>query len=239
MYTKEEILKEVKRTTRENGGKPLGAARFRSATGIGRYDWNRYWALFTELQQEAVSKHNEPWRRVSDKILIKKMISKIRKYGNYPSLSRLHIDGVKDKNFPFTIIKKRGQKYIVKKIVEYCKNKKGYKDILKACQPIIEKFDKKEKIDDSVTISELEEVYLLKSGLDYKIGHADDPIRRASEIGTLLAERPELIHSFKTDDPAGVESYWHKRFQEKRKRGEWFKLNSQDVKAFKRWKKIY
>jgi hypothetical protein len=127
----------------------------------------------------------------------------------------------------------------VRRITEYCKNKKGYKDILRACQPIIEKFDKKEKIDGSGAVGELSEVYLLKSGLNYKIGHADDPMRRAIEIGTLLAEKPELIHSIKTDDPVGVETYWHKRFEEKRKRGEWFKLNTQDIKAFKRWKKIY
>ena len=39
MYTKEEILNEIKRTAKENGGKPLGTKRFLDETGIGVYDW--------------------------------------------------------------------------------------------------------------------------------------------------------------------------------------------------------
>jgi len=48
-----------------------------------------------------------------------------------------------------------------------------------------------------------------------------------------------MIHSIKTDDPSGVETYWHKRFDTKRLNGEWFDLNSADIKAFKRWQRIF
>ena len=73
----------------------------------------------------------------------------------------------------------------------------------------------------------------------YKIGFTNLVDRRISELGAKAPAELELVHEIKTDDPRGVEKYWHQRFEAKRMRGEWFKLNAADVKAFKRWKKIY
>ena len=84
-------------------------------------------------------------------------------------------------------------------------------------RPKLEKFGEKEK--DDVTdnsSSSVGEVYLYKRGKYYKIGHSKDPVRRGKEMRLELPEPLKLIHSFKTDDPSGVEAYWHKRFENKR-----------------------
>ena len=82
------------------------------------------------------------------------------------------------------------------------------------------------------------EVYLFKSGRYYKIGRTKDTVRREAEIRIQLPEACDLIHSIKTDDPSGIEVYWHRRFEAKRKQGEWFDLSPADVKAFKRWRRV-
>ena len=76
----------------------------------------------------------------------------------------------------------------------------------------------------------------MKSGKYYKIGRSVSAEKREYEIGLLLPEKPKLVHKIKTDDPVGIEAYWHQRFSDKRVRGEWFSLTSQDVKVFKRRK---
>jgi hypothetical protein len=71
-------------------------------------------------------------------------------------------------------------------------------------------------------------------GKHYKIGRTNATGRRVYELAIQLPERVALVHSFETDDPVGIERYWHERFKNKNTNGEWFTLNGEDVAAFKR-----
>jgi hypothetical protein len=73
---------------------------------------------------------------------------------------------------------------------------------------------------------------------EYKIGKTLNPVRREGELRVQLPEQLRPVHYIATDDPSGVEAYWHNRFAPKRKEGEWFALSAQDVAAFKKWKRI-
>jgi hypothetical protein len=77
-------------------------------------------------------------------------------------------------------------------------------------------------------------VYLLRHGQHYKIGRSNDTVRRRREIALLLPQELEHVHVIETDDPEGIEAYWHRRFASTRVRGEWFALTSGDVAAFRR-----
>jgi hypothetical protein len=79
-------------------------------------------------------------------------------------------------------------------------------------------------------------VYLLKVSRHFKIGRSSSFERRSRQLAIQLPERAETVHVIRTDDPVGIELYWHRRFEAKRKNGEWFELSAEDVKAFRRRK---
>jgi len=73
-------------------------------------------------------------------------------------------------------------------------------------------------------------------GPHYKIGKSANLERRIKEIRVALPEAATLLHVINTDDPDGIEAYWHRRFDARRANGEWFALSPADVAAFRKRK---
>jgi hypothetical protein len=126
---------------------------------------------------------------------------------------------------------------VANRLMRYCKEVGGFEDVVAICEPIAAEAVAEPQ--HSTEPHEAQEhVYMIKSGRYYKIGRSNAPGRREYELRIQLPEKVRTIHTIKTDDPAGIEAYWHRRFDDKRKGGEWFDLSKSDVAAFKRWRSI-
>lgn len=240
MVTKQDILNAIQKTAKANGGKPLGMARFEQETGIKPHDWEKHWARFGDAQKEAGFTANTLQIGYTDEFMIEKVIGLMRKLGKFPTFRELNVEKSNDPEFPSNSAFARlgSKEQLATKVVEYCKNKDGYDDVIQLCENVTENSSKNESSDDSDVGLNIGAVYLFKHGKYYKIGKTNDTVRRGNELKIQLPENLDLIHEIKTDDPSGIEAYWHKRFEAKRMNGEWFDLNSADLKAFKRWRKI-
>lgn len=236
--TKQDILNAIRQTAKENGDNPLGVARFEKETGIKEYDWNKYWARFGDAHKEAGLIPNQLQGAYTDEFLIEKVIGLTRKLGKFPTYREIKVEKNSDPELPDknAFYRLGTKEQLATKVVEYCNNKNGYDDIIELSQSILQKSIKKDS-DDEIDGS-VGEVYLFKSGRYYKIGKTNNTVRRGSELRIQLPEKMDLIHSIKTDDPSGIEAYWHRRFESKRMNGEWFDLSTAEVKAFKRWRRI-
>ena len=140
-----------------------------------------------------------------------------------------------DKDFPIhnTFNRYSGKSGLAEALHLYC-SRNDRLDLIKYCEPFLT--DKIEARSSNSKIEENGSVYLYKSGKHYKIGRTNDLKRRDREIKLQLPIEAELIHRIITDDPVGIEKYWHSRFSENRLNGEWFNLSASDFKAFRRRK---
>jgi len=237
MMSKKLILDEIIRTAQENNGVPLGIDRFRDKTGIRKEDWyGKYWTKWTDAQKEAGLVPNTfSTPRIDENTLLVKLIDYIEDKGRFPTRPDIKIKHYEDCSFPsdVTFRKRLGRKHeIAQKVIKYCKEKGNLQHIIEICLPHSES-PKDNNILENGTQT-YGHVYLLKHDNAYKIGKSYDITRRYKEIKVQMPHDTEEIHVIETDDPSGIEAYWHHRFKDKKLKGEWFNLSQSDVKAFKR-----
>lgn len=98
--TREEILQAIRDAAAQNGGQPLGTARFEAATGITRYEWERYWPRFSDAQAEAGFARNTLTGPYPDEFLIERLLGIIRERQRVPTVRELRIVRRSDPSFP-------------------------------------------------------------------------------------------------------------------------------------------
>ena len=230
---KQHILDEIRRTAKD--GVPLGRERFFKATGIRESDWKgKFWIRWNDAIKEAGFQPNEWQGAYDDEILLEKLINLIRELGHFPIAAELRMKERNDSDFPSdSTFRRIGNKQeLIDRVRAYCSTHPGHDDVL-AFLPTIG-IEPTEQSDNGRSPEVFGFVYLMKSGRYYKIGHTNAVGRRERELAIQLPDKASTLHSIKTDDPQGIEDYWHRRFDTKRKNGEWFELDASDVKAFRR-----
>jgi hypothetical protein len=236
--TKSHILAEIKRTAKANGGVPLGFRRFCTETGIKEFDWlGRYWARWSDAVREAGFTPNQLQGAYDDSELLEKYAMLTQELGRLPADGDLRFKANNDPEFPSDKPFRRfGRKReLVATLADYCRDRAEYQAVVRLCEQYAPRT--RDVASKSVASDvEIGFVYLIKSGRFYKIGKTNAIGRREYELAVQLPESVTTVHVIRTDDPAGIEAYWHKRFEAKRKKGEWFELDAADIAAFKRRK---
>ena len=243
--TREDILTEIRRTAKENGGTPLGTDRFLAETGIKTSDWQgKFWARWGDALVEAGFKPNQLQGPRSEEDLLGALASLARELGHFPVANEIKLKARTEAGFPWhnTFTKFGGKHSLAARLRAFCRNR-GEEDVAAMCDAVVSRTSRSTPTAEDAetgTTTQLGYVYLIKHGTrrEYKIGRTNNMLRREGEIGIELPERIEPIHVIETDDPAGIEAYWHRRFADKQLRNEWFQLTTDDVKAFKRWRRI-
>lgn len=242
MFTKAQILDEIRRTAEGNNGRPLGLRAFETETGIRSSDWmGKLWARWSDAVIEAGLEPNELQGRKDDQHLLEQLALLAREIGRFPAANDLKLKARTTPGFPWNnTFERLGNVRSVANQVRDFAVERGWDDVAVICDKKLASRSDASQHREVRTTETPEDaigyVYLLKSGRHHKIGRSNAPGRRERELQIQLPEKAEIVHEIKTDDVVGIENYWHNRFADRRKNGEWFELTAKDVAAFKRRK---
>jgi hypothetical protein len=218
---KAHIISEIRRTAKANGGVALGVQRFGEETGIKYHDWfGKFWTRWGDAVREAGFEPNRMSVAYDDGSLLEKLVLLTHSLGRVPTQGDLLLSRRNDSTFPYVkAFRRLGSKpQRASRVISYCEAHPGNDDVASLWRQVAST-GSPESEEAAATAPVVGYVYLLKHGSrrEYKIGRTNNLLRREGEIGIQLPEEVKPEHYIKTDDPAGIESYWHARFASKRK----------------------
>ena len=233
--SKQKIIDLYNKLVKEQDGKPIGERVFKRETGFSHHFWKGgFWRSWSAFQVEAGYVPNKQTSKIPDKILLHRFAELALEMNAIPSEADLMLKRKDDPSFPNKLAFRRwgGRDRLLTKVTEYCEGKERFAPVLDILNENISKSQNHRL--DSFHIKGF--VYLVRSGKNFKLGRTNAVGRRLRELAIQLPQKPNTIHVIETDDPEGIEQYWHRRFAEKRTGGEWFVLSQEDVRAFKKRK---
>ncbi|HEX4987113.1 MAG TPA: GIY-YIG nuclease family protein [Burkholderiales bacterium] len=231
--SKQSIIAAYNDLVANSGGKVIGEAIFVRETGVSSYYWKGgFWRSWAAFQADAGHLPNSPTQKIDDDTLLRRYAELVLELGHIPTQADLSLKRKEDESFPE---KGRFDRWgdrnaLLSKVAEYCDEKEEFALVTQLLTQGVSK--SLERRLDSLQVKGF--VYLLRSGKQYKLGRTNAIGRRLRELAIQLPQKPDTVHVIETDDPEGIEQYWHRRFADKRQGGEWFTLSAEDVSAFKK-----
>ena len=217
-----------------------GRARFEQITGITEAMWSgKYWTRWSDAVAAAGLTAGRMNEAHPDELLLSNLARLTMSHGRYPTQAEIRMARAEDSSFPNakTFYRFGNKAQCIERLRAFCQNQVEFSSVLDVLPRV------SPELNESLAISATRDrvsgdgyVYMLKLGKHFKIGKTFAVPRRHRQIALELPEKPDLVHAIQTDDPDGIEAYWHKRFSPKHTNGEWFDLEAQDVRAFKRRK---
>src|SRR5207244_4509122 len=144
-----------------------------------------------------------------ENVVVEKYINLVRELGRIPVQGDLRIKAHVDKTFPnIGTFERLGTKaQLVAKVLAYAGAREGYADVVAFCSTASTANARTDVV--ATPEQPIGFVYLVRVGRFYKIGRSNAPGRRERELAIQLPERSRTIHTIRTDDPVGIEAYWH------------------------------
>ena len=235
---KETMLNEMHRVAKELGTDTLGKTKFANMSGITEGRWlGKYWVSWSDAVQAAGLKPGLMTGAHNKELLLESLAALTQKLGHFPTAAELKMERVTNRDFPnHNVFGRLGNKSAMTEQLRQHAATKPELSSLVSLLPARVVSMQEESIESIGSVLTEGYVYMLKLGKHYKIGKTYSVPRRHREITLELPKRPDIVHSIRTDDPDGIEIYWHRRFEKKRTNGEWFALGLEDVKAFRQRK---
>lgn len=231
------ILSEIRRLAASSDGRPPGQNLLARETGIAAHQWRgKFWARWGDALVEAGYRPNDWNQRLDSEAVLAGVVAASRHFGRLPTYDEIEIYRKSAPSIPSAQAVKRhfgARSNLIAALAKRITADSGLADIA-AMLP-------EKRMTNPTSLARLARtpegfVYLIRSGDFYKVGRSDELERRVKEIRIALPDKATLVHAIRTDDPPGIEAYWHRRFEHQRANGEWFKLSAADVSAFKKRK---
>jgi hypothetical protein len=237
-WTRERVLAAFQQAAEANNGEPPSGPNFEKI--VPTKAWHgKFFARFSDMVRAAGYEPKQPIERIDESKLLAPVAQLVRRLKRFPTTPELSIERRERPDFPSPKTLKRrfeNQRGLTTALLAFCADSADYEDVFHLLRTFEERGDIEQP--DSAHDGF---VYLMKRGKYYKIGFTNSDVRgRQSQLNRPAPESVPhtAIHSIQTDDPRGIEAYWHRRFADKRREGEYFELSPKDIAAFRRRKKF-